>query len=87
MRGRTGRDDTRDGKHIVISLQKLWCVFMKLGRFSSHPRKAGSCLRQTRSRQRRDKNLHVNALPRDDFENDASVLIIRLIVSSEYVYE
>ena len=42
---------------------------MKPGHFSSHPDKAGSHLKQARSRQWRDKNLHINTSSRDDFKN------------------
>ena len=54
----------QNGKHTVISSLILGCVYMKLGRFSSRSR-----LKEMRSRQMRDKNLHINASSRDDFEN------------------
>ena len=51
----TGRDNRQDGKHTVIFLKKLCCVYMKPGRSSSLLGKVESRLKQTRSWQRRDK--------------------------------
>lgn len=65
-----GQDDTCDDKRAVISLQKLCCLYMKPVSFSSHPSKTRSRLKQTGSQQRWDKNLHINASSRDDFENE-----------------
>ena len=41
---------------------------MKPGRFSSRTGKAVFRLKQTGSRQRRNKNLHINGSAQDDFE-------------------
>ena len=41
---------------------------MKPGRFSSRTGKAVFRLKQTGSRQRRNKNLHINGSSQDDFE-------------------
>lgn len=62
---RIGTGDAHGGKHTIFS---LYCVSIKPVRFSFCPGKVKSLLKQSRSWQRRDKNLHINALCRDDFE-------------------
>lgn len=53
---RIGTGDAHGGKHTIFS---LYCVSIKPGRFSFCPGKVKSLLKQSRSRQRRDKNLHI----------------------------
>ena len=61
-------------KHTVISSQKLRYIYTKPGGFPSSPGKVETCLKQTGSRQRWNKNLHINASFRDDFENKGVIL-------------
>ena len=47
---------------------------MKPGHFSFGSGKMETCLKQIGSQQRRDKNLHKYALPRNDFKNKGIIL-------------
>ena len=82
------RDRTRRGLVSIESIiYKRYVGFTLKTTFFiplSRPDKRGYRLKQARFWQRRDENLHINTLSRNDFENKGYSPIMLLKVASEY---